>query len=316
MRRRRILVGILVGLALVLAIGPYLVPLPGPEGVDASQLARPGGRFLEVDGTRTYIEVSGSGDGPPVVLLHGFGGSTFSWRLTAPALATAGFRVIAVDLRGFGLSAKAFEADHGHPAQARLVAAIIEELGARGATVVGHSMGGSVAAHLALTRADLVERVVLVDASIRESGGFSAGPILHLPPVARWGRIAVRALLTPDRLAEMLRSAYRDPAVVTPEVADGYAAPLRVRDWDLALLAIVRDSAGDALPATLASLIQPTLIVWGADDTWISIAEGERLREALPGSEWAVIPDSGHLPFEEQPEAFMDVLLPFLRGQP
>jgi pimeloyl-ACP methyl ester carboxylesterase len=85
-----------------------------------------------------------------VILLHGFGGSTFSWRLTLPALADAGYSAVALDLRGFGLSDKDGGADHGHAAQARYVAALMDELAIQDAVVVGHSMGGNVAAHLAV----------------------------------------------------------------------------------------------------------------------------------------------------------------------
>jgi pimeloyl-ACP methyl ester carboxylesterase len=314
-RRRRLLRAIAVLLLLAVVV-PYLLPLPGPAGVAADELAT-GGRFVEVDGGRLYVELDGPPDGRPVVLLHGFGGSTFSWRATVSPLVAAGRRTLAIDLLGFGLSDKSFDADYGHPAQARRVAAAMAALDVGRAAVIGHSMGANVALHLAHSRSDLVERLVLVDASVQtEHSALAPGQLLHLPPVARWGRIAARALATPERVTDILRSAYRDPQLVDEETAAGYLLPLGVRDWDNALLAIVRDAGGNALPIAPATIELPTLIVWGADDAWIDVVEGERLRRAMPRARLIVIDDAGHLPFEEQPTRFIDAVLPFLEGGP
>lgn len=315
MRRRRLLRALAVLLLLAIVV-PYLLPLPGPEGVAADELAT-SGRFVEVDGDRLYVELDGPPDGPPVVLIHGFGGSTFSWRRTIPPLAAGGWRTLAVDLLGFGLSDKTFDADHSHPAQARRVAGVMEQLGIGRSAVVAHSMGANVALHLADLRPDLVDRLVLVAASVQaEGGGLSPGRLLHLPPVARWTRLAVRALATPERVTDTLRSAYRDPGQVDEATAAGYLRPLEVRDWDVALVAIVRDAGDNALPVAPATITRPTLIVWGADDSWIDLAEGERLHAAMPQARLVVIDDAGHLPFDERPAQFIAAVLPFLEEVP
>jgi pimeloyl-ACP methyl ester carboxylesterase len=312
-RRRRLLRAIAVILLLATFL-PYVLPLPGPTGVAADELAT-GGRFVEVEGGRLYIELDGPPDGPPIVLLHGLGGSTFSWRTTVPALAAAGWRTAAVDLLGFGLSDKSFDVDHSHAPQARRVAAAMVELGIGPAVMIGHSMGANVVLHLAHMRPDLVERLVLVDASVQtERSALWPGQLLHLPPVARWGRFAVRALATPERVTDILRSTYRDPRRVDEATAAGYLQPLAVRDWDSALLAIMRDAGGNALPAAPATIEAPTLIVWGAHDSWIDLAEGELLRDAMADARLVVIDDAGHLPFEEQPAQFIAEVLPFLAG--
>jgi pimeloyl-ACP methyl ester carboxylesterase len=312
-RRRRLLRALAVLLLLAIVV-PYLVPLPGPEGVAADEMAT-GGRFVAVDGGRLYVELDGPPDGMPVVLLHGFGGSTFSWRETAPALAAAGWRTLAVDLLGFGLSDKSFDADHSHPAQARRVAAVMAELGVGRAALVAHSMGANVALHLSSSRPELVDRLVLVDASVQtQRGAVSPTQLLHLPPIARWGRLAVRLLATPERVTDMLRSAYRDPRQVDEPTAAGYLRPLGVRDWDNALLAVIRDGDGNALTVAPSTIEAPTLIVWGAHDSWIDLAEGELLRDAMPDARLVVIDDAGHLPFEEQPAQFIAEVLPFLQG--
>jgi pimeloyl-ACP methyl ester carboxylesterase len=296
--------------------------LPASPDEAPEAFARPGGRFVTADGTRTWVQEAGRPDAPAVVLLHGFGGSTFSWRLTLPALADAGYRAVAMDLRGFGLSDKDGRAGHGHAAQARFVAAVMDQLAIGDAVVIGHSMGGNVAAHLALDAPARVRALVLVDAATGPTvagggGGPLAGVLLAIPPIQRWARHAVRAIATPEQVTQALRSAYLAPdRVATPEVIEGYLVPQRLSDWDVALLAIVRDSASNALDERFVGIDAPTLVIWGDQDSWIPLASGEAIHAALPTSELRVIANSGHLPFEEQPDAFMAALLPFLEDHP
>jgi pimeloyl-ACP methyl ester carboxylesterase len=306
----------------VAVVAPYVIPLPASPDEPAEAFARPGGRFVTADGTRTWVQDAGRSDDPAVVLLHGFGGSTFSWRLTLPALAEAGYRAVATDLRGFGLSDKDGRADHGHAAQARFVAAVMDQLAIGDAVVVGHSMGGNVAAHLALDAPGRVRGLVLVDAATGPAaagggGGPLAGVLLAIPPIQRWARHAVRTVATPEQVTQTLRSAYLEPdRVATPEVIEGYLVPQRLPDWDLALLAIVRDGGGNALDDRFSAIDVPTLVVWGEQDDWIPLASGEAIHAALSTSELQVIPNSGHLPFEEQPDSFMAARLPFLETLP
>ena len=92
MRRRR-LVRILFFLIVVLLVAPFLIPTP-PLGVEAATLADPDGFFIDVDGLSTYVLARGPQDGQPVILLHGWGASTFTWRLNQDVLAEAGYRAI------------------------------------------------------------------------------------------------------------------------------------------------------------------------------------------------------------------------------
>jgi pimeloyl-ACP methyl ester carboxylesterase len=301
-----------------LTIGPYLLPLPPNPDVSPEAFARPGGRFLTVDGTRTWIQESGPPAGPAVVFLHGFGGSTFSWRETLEPVGEAGFHAIALDLRGFGLSDKRIDADYGHRAQAWFVLAAMDELDLDAAVVVGHSMGGNVAAHMALEAPERVRGLVLVDAATGPdgAGGGPGGPLLsaalHLPPVQRLARVVLRHTATPERVSALLRSAYLDPAAVTPDVEAGYLVPQRLADWDLALIGIVRDGGGNALADRFSTIATPTLVIWGDQDPWIPPSAGEEIRDALTDARLAIVADSGHLPFEEQPQAFLAALLPYL----
>jgi pimeloyl-ACP methyl ester carboxylesterase len=311
-------VGLVLTTLLVVTVpGPYLLPLPGSDGIDLDQFAPADAHFVEVDGGRVHFRLDGPADGPPVVLVHGLGGSAFSWRLTRRQLADAGFRTLAVDLRGFGLSDKSFDADHSRAAQARVVAEVMEALGMSASAVVGHSMGAGVAAHLALERPDLVERLVLVAAWLPDDAVVPwPGQLLDVPPVARWGRLIVRTLATPNLVTMVLRTLYDDPNDIEQALVAGHLVPLGVRGWDQAVLAVVRDVGRSEWPAPLATISMPTLIVWGTHDPWLSVRRAPELRDAIPGARLTLIDGAGHLPFEETPGEFMDAILPFLGSPP
>lgn len=301
------------GLLLLLAFGlvPSLLLAPMPHRPE--DYARPGGQFLTVAGARVYVETAGAPTGPAVVLLHGFGGSTYSWRYTLPALARAGYHAVALDLKGFGLSDKNFEANYSHPAQAALVAGVMDQLGVAHATLVGHSLGANIAAHFAFAYPERVDKLVVVDGvALTEARSSWLSQWFWIPPVRRWGQVVLRWYVTPEFSRKLLRSAYADPARLMPEVEARYLAPQTLPDWDVALLALSRDQGKDNLPRPLSALSASTLIVWGEQDTWITLADGRRLWAALTQAEWVVIASAGHLPMEEQPEAFNQRLLDFL----
>ena len=115
--------------------------------------------FVDFDDLRlAYREL---GEGPPVLLLHGWPTSSYLWRDVMPAIAEAGNRAIAPDLPGYGRSERDPDADHSHEAQARVVAALLDHLGVRGAAVLGHSIGAAVALRLAAARPDLAAMLIL-----------------------------------------------------------------------------------------------------------------------------------------------------------
>jgi len=312
------LLWLLVAILAILLIGPFVVPLPEQPDLTAEALAPGTGRFVTVDGVKTYVLDIGPRDGPAVVLIHGFGGSTYSWRDTIPALASDGYRAVALDLKGFGLSDKNFEEDYGHPSQALFVAGVMDELGIDKASIAGHSMGASVLGHFATLYPERVDKLVFVDGTVsvdEDGSGFDPMSwLIQFPPVRQWARIIMRWQLNEETVSARLRTAYHDPEFVTKEIETGYLIPQRIKDWELALLGIVRDSNKNSLTTPLRNSIDaPVLIVWGEQDTWVPISRGRVLAESLPSSDLSIIPDSGHLPMEEQAEVFNEILLDFLK---
>ncbi len=264
------------------------------------------GVFLNVDGDLIhYVE---AGKGPPVVLVHGWNGSTFSFRYVISELARQ-YRVIAIDLLGFGYSARPANGDYSLSAQAKLVSVVLDRLDVEGATLLGHSMGGAVAMRLAVGNPDQVERLVLADSvtvsQVRRAVRLSWLFRLLMP-------LAAPFTMHRERFRRrVFRSAVHDPAFLTPEMLAGHYRPLHMRGHLRSLSKQLIDRGGDDLwlPDRIR---QPTLIIWGEHDRWIPLAAGEELAEQIPDARLVVIPSAGHMPLEEQPEFCNRELLKFL----
>lgn len=241
---------------------------------------------------------------PPVVLIHGSGGAIDWWDDLTPFLAAQGRRVIAVDMLGYGGSAKP-ESGYSIESQAGLVAQVLSRLNVKSAAVVGHSLGGKVATALAEGSPDLVDGVTIIDtASDSSFGGLSStATAARLPVVgpALW-RIAPDFIIrrnleqafapgfdVPDRFVDDVRAmtypAYRDSA----EESDSYtdAKPLNTRLQETGL---------------------PLLAIFGEQDQLYSAREGLSAYAAIPGVETVLIPEAGHSPNVEAPEKVAAVL--------
>jgi pimeloyl-ACP methyl ester carboxylesterase len=274
------------------------------ESLDLSEVEKPG-RFLSVDGVDIhYLE---AGSGPALLLIHGLGASTFTFRRIFPDLARR-FRVVALDLKGFGFSERA-DGDYSLGAQAALVRQFMDRLGIERASVLGHSMGGAVAMRLALAYPERVERLILASsASDLELGHriWGAAVIGRLLP------LVAPFTLHNRRFRELsLKNGYYDPARCTDDVIEGYMLPARVRGYLRALGNTMAHWRRDP-PLRPADITQSTLILWGEVDRWLPPSRGQRLYRLIPGSRLALVAGGGHLFLEEQPEAALRLIEDFL----
>ncbi len=268
-----------------------------------------------------YVEELGLPSGSPpdtFVLLHGYGGSAFSWRTWTPALAARG-HVLLVDMKGFGRAPKP---DDGRYAPVDLGAAVlrlIERRRPERLTLVGHSLGGGIALYVALGLRDRGEdrrlaRLVLV---------ASAAYPQRLPLFATLGRhpglstLLMRALGPRFVIGQTLRSIVFDRTRISTEQIHGYAAPLGTPEAHKALWAAARQIVPpdlDRLTGRYAELEVPTLLLWGRQDPAVPLWVGERLARTLPRSTLRVLERCGHLPAEEKPRESLSVLLEFLNA--
>lgn len=262
-------------------------------------------REIVVDGTRLrYLE---TGRGPAVVLLHGLASSIYSWRHTIPAVATAGFRVIAIDNKGFGFSDRPARG-YANADYVRLTLALLDSLGIAEAVLVGNSMGAQIAVEVALAEPDRVSGLALLDAS----GLGIRYPLLLR--VARWpvvGRMAA-GLRNRWLTTRILRSLYADPDNVTAAVVDQYYAPVAEPDFGRAVRAVLREYRFDALRGRDLIMRAPTLVLWGEHDRLIPPAVGRTLAAGIERVAFFMVPGAGHMPQEEAPDSTNRLLITFL----
>lgn len=257
------------------------------------------------------------GKGPPLLLIHGFGASTFTWRHVAPELAKT-HRVIAVDLKGFGQSDKPFDGRYSVFDQAELLAQLIEDKDLRNLTLVGHSFGGGIALLLALEANRRLEgrisRLVLLDTIAYPQHIPVFFRLLDVPLVSQLG---VRMVPPSVQTRVALRIAYLDDSKIDPEEVAIYAAPLKTAAGKHAII----HSARQIMPDGIAELSEryktielPTLILWCDHDRIVPLEVGLRLRRTLPNSTLRLVEDCGHMPQEEQPELTLQLIKAFIGG--
>lgn len=263
--------------------------------------------FVTAAGHAVHVEQEGSGS--PLVLLHGFGGSTLSWRRVMSELAST-HRVVALDQFGFGWTERpADPAHYGPEGQLALVLAVMDTLGLERSAVMGHSWGGGLALRLAADHPERVSKVVLVAGTDpRRTGGRRAGSVRKL-----LARVALRTvLLRKGTVRRHLQRSVYDPEMVDEEMVRGYLARLRVEGAGRALSGLSSPPATPPPPVVLEHLDLPVLLVWGAEDRAVPPAVGERLEAVIPGARRVTLGQCGHLPMDEATEEFLAVVLPFL----
>lgn len=271
-------------------------------------------RFVDVDGVRVHYQEAGNPRAPALVLIHGFASSTLVWSKVFLKLAEAGYRVIALDMLGYGYSAKPRNGEYTIPGQAKLLNGLLDALGIPRAIIVGSSYGGAVAATYALDYPERVEKLVLV------------GPVNNNRPLAfklmrlfgspLFGDVVSPLLIGSRRLLRLrMKRVYdRHAWVMDERRVDARHLPLRAARTQRAIINTVRRWDAERISRDAHLITQPTLLLWGENDLEIPLADGERLHAEIPGSRFIVFLNCGHLPHEEYPEVFTDVVTDFVKS--
>lgn len=265
-------------------------------------------RTAEIGGERwVWVERPASrADAPTIVMLHGYTGSKENWYRLAKALGRR-YRLVVPDLPGWGESARDAHADYGYAAEAARVAAFLRHIDGAPLTLLGHSMGGGVAAVVAARYPDLVARVGLLNASGVEFAGNAFGR-----DVLDGGNpFGVRDAASLEHYLALL---FHDRASRPwmPKLAAHALIAQRRREGDFEQSVLDRIGRGDErfLPGEEAARIhQPTLLVWGAEDRVIDPSALDLYAARIPHARKRLLPGSGHMTLMEFPDAVADAVM-------
>jgi len=282
---------IIYGVLIIYAYWPY------GEGIPAKELAGPNDHFIDVDGIQLRYQSWGQPrpGQPTLVLIHGFANSLQSFNRIAPLL-TEHYQVIALDLPGFGLSAKPVEHDYSNPSQAKIVTRFITQLGLENIVIGGHSMGGAHALHVAAIAPQVIG-MILFNPGIITTG---------VPPATEYfifplPRLAARIFGERGFRESFLSSSYLDPGRVNDDVLDELMLGPRSEGYIEGTTVLMSYyKAGDEINM-LADVSVPTLIVWGKEDKRKPQNEAQQLSDMIKGSRLIIIEDAAHYVHEEKP---------------
>ncbi|HEV8169525.1 MAG TPA: alpha/beta hydrolase [Pyrinomonadaceae bacterium] len=271
--------------------------------------------FIDVDGVRVHYQEAGDEHAPAMILIHGFASSTLVWSKVFLKLANAGYRVIALDMLGYGYSAKPRKGEYTIAGQAKLLVRLLDRLSIPRAIFVGSSYGGAVAATCALDYPDRVEKLILVGA-VNNNRPLEF-TLMRLFGSRVFGDVVSPLLIGSRRLLRrrMKRVYDRHSWVLDERRVDARHLPLRAAGTQRAIIRTVRAWDAERISRDAHLIKQPTLLLWGENDLDIPLADGERLHAEIRGSRLIVFLNCGHIPHEEYPEAFTNVVTDFCKAQ-
>jgi pimeloyl-ACP methyl ester carboxylesterase len=276
-------------------------------------------RYIEVNGFKVHYRMAGSGK-PLVVLLHGSFLSLRSWRFVFDKLAE-NTTVLAFDRPAFGytsrpLPSKATGVSYTPEAQSDLVIALMKKLGFNKAVLVGNSTGGTLALLTALRHPQHVEGVVLACAMIYSGYATSEVPAFMKPAMKAMTPVFSRLMkfLITRLYDRNIRGFWHNKERLGDAVLSEFRSDLMHGNWSRTFWELFLETHHLQLEERLKSMSLPSLVITGEHDLTVKTEESIQLARELPCAELVVVPDCGHLPHEEQPEAFLVAVRKFLKS--
>jgi pimeloyl-ACP methyl ester carboxylesterase len=300
----------------LLAVGAVALVRPDiPYAELQRRYGAPGDSYMQMpDGVMLHYRDEGPQDGRTLVLVHGFSASLIDWDAWAAPLSTR-YRVIRLDLPGHGLT----RAPAGYrPSLARdadLIDAFASRVRPTRFVLVGNSMGGAVAWMFAVRHPGWLEGLVLVDAAgWPQRSAQKGGPVIFRLLRNRLARAVLRNIDIKPLIGQGLKSAFLDPALVTPAVIDRYADFARAPGHRDILLAVQGRPRSASPIAELGRIRVPTLVMHGEQDRLVPFADGQAFARTIPGAELIAYPGVGHVPMEQIPARSANDLDRWLRA--
>ena len=260
--------------------------------------------YIELDGLRIAYRSAGKGD--PLVFLHGFTYSSYSFRHNIPILSKFA-NMICPDLVGHGKSDKPAGFDYSLKNQADLMHQFCLKLGLERITLGGCSMGGALAMQMAISYPDIVEKLILIDSAGVDLDVKSSQRIFGIPII---GHIAALVATIRFRKSTHTRMTVYNNEKPDDELKD-YIRELKGFSSLMAGVRNLRANRAFKLSG-IDKVKQKTLIIWGERDQLFSIDSARKLANTIPNSRMILLPDAGHLPNEEKPADFNQVVIDFM----
>jgi len=267
-------------------------------------------QFIEVD--EMNVHYRDEGEGFPIVLIHGTAASLHTWDAWTDELKKTN-RVIRMDLPAFGITGPNKNADYSIGAYTTFLHSFLEKLKLEKFHIAGNSLGGNIAWNYTADYPNKVEKLILVDAS-----GLPTNK--SQPAIFKMAKTPILNSLflyiTPRFLIKKnIEEVYEDDSKITDELINRYhKMALRVGNRKAFIDRAKTDFKLDTQVnlEKLKSIQTPTLLIWGAKDLWIPLANGIRMNEILVNSKLEVLENSGHIPMEENPIESLKLMNEFL----
>jgi pimeloyl-ACP methyl ester carboxylesterase len=250
------------------------------------------------------------GQGPPLLLLHGLGASSFSWRHNLGPLGRR-YRVLAPDLPPHGRTPPDLTPDFRLETLAAGVLAFLDRRGVAKAAVAGNSLGGSLALFLAHHCPERVAALIL----LAPAAALTRVPLIFYPLRLPGAGLFFASLLGPWMLPLALKLMYYRRDLITPEVVAGYSPTFSTLARRLALRRLCRDLEPWPLleaETLLKGIRQPVTLIWGEEDRILPVSQAPWLKDRLPQAELHLLPEVGHAPQEEAPGRVNEIIIAFL----
>jgi len=262
-----------------------------------------------ISNIKLHSEIQGKGE--PIVLLHGFGSSSYSFVDVAKTLSKK-FKVYNLDLKGFGSSPKPDDNRYSPYDQAILVSEFIKKHHLKNVTLIGHSYGGSVALSLALMNQKNIKKMVLISPAAYKQHLPSLIRKMHMPLI---GAIGFYLLPSSYEVGEGYRYAYHDDSKIPKKTLENITKSMQSRGAKSAFYSATYDLVPEdieEISKRYKEITVPTLIIWGEKDVVIKKINGYKLQKDLQNSKLKIIKNCGHIAHEERTHEVVEYLLDFL----
>ncbi|MFC4025758.1 alpha/beta fold hydrolase [Oceanobacillus longus] len=245
---------------------------------------------------------------PPIVLIHGFVSSIYTFNRLIPLLEKH-FSILALDLPGFGKSEKSTSFVYTHENYAKLVAKCIDYFSLENVCIIGHSMGGQVALYTARVIPNKIKKLVLLSSSgyLRSTNRWMVY-CSYLPLFNQF----VKQRVKKSNVKESLQNVFYNPSLITEEHIREFENPLKDKNFYKSLIRLLRHREGDLDSDQLREIQTPALLIWGQEDRVVPLGVGKRMVRDLPNAKLITYEETGHFVTEERSKEIYEEILNYI----